>query len=104
LAISFFNFTALGVNLTAALALLGNKLPLKSSSAAYFNFTLMQIYHQAGLLDGVINFSPGLGGEIRPVLLKNPELTGMYFTGSTGVIIGQQPFGGGRVSGCRYHA
>jgi 1-pyrroline-5-carboxylate dehydrogenase len=85
-AISPFNFTALGVNLTAAPALLGNTVIWKpSSSAVYSSYQLMRIFHEAGLPDGVINFLPGPASQIGPVLLTHPELAGVHFTGSTAV-------------------
>jgi len=86
LAISPFNFTAIGVNLAAAPALLGNTVIWKpASSAVYSAYHLMQIFHEAGLPEGVINFVPGLGSQVGPVLLKHSELTGVHFTGSTQV-------------------
>jgi 1-pyrroline-5-carboxylate dehydrogenase len=85
-AISPFNFTALGVNLTAAPALLGNTVIWKpSSSAVYSAHHLMRIYHEAGLPDGVINFMPGPSSQVGSALLKHPELAGVHFTGSTAV-------------------
>ncbi len=38
---------------------------------------------EAGLPDGVINFLPGSGSEIGNIVLKNPNLAGVHFTGST---------------------
>jgi 1-pyrroline-5-carboxylate dehydrogenase len=85
-AISPFNFTALGVNLAATPALLGNTVIWKpASSAVYSAYHLMRIFHEAGLPDGVINFLPGPGSQVGPVLLKHPELVGVHFTGSTEV-------------------
>jgi 1-pyrroline-5-carboxylate dehydrogenase len=85
-AISPFNFTALGVNLSAAPALLGNTVVWKpSSSAIYSAYHLMQIFHEAGLPEGVINFVPGPSSQIGPLLLQQPELAGVHFTGSTAV-------------------
>ena len=84
--ISPFNFTALGVNLAATPALLGNTVLWKpASSAIYSAYHLMQIFHEAGLPDGVINFLPGPGSQVGPLLLKHPELAGVHFTGSTEV-------------------
>ena len=86
LAISPFNFTALGVNLACAPALLGNTVIWKpASSAVYSAYHLMQVFHEAGLPDGVINFLPGPGSQLGPVLLTHPELAGVHFTGSTAV-------------------
>jgi 1-pyrroline-5-carboxylate dehydrogenase len=85
-AVSPFNFTALGVNLAAAPALLGNTVIWKpASSAVYSAYRLMQVFHEAGLPDGVINFLPGPGSQVGPILLKHPELAGVHFTGSTEV-------------------
>jgi 1-pyrroline-5-carboxylate dehydrogenase len=85
-AISPFNFTALGVNLAGAPALLGNTVIWKpASSAVYSAYHLMQVFHEAGLPEGVINFLPGPGGQLGPILLKHPELAGVHFTGSTAV-------------------
>ena len=85
-AISPFNFTALGVNLASAPALLGNTVIWKPASSAVLSaYYLMQIYHAAGLPDGVINFLPGPGSRIGPDLLTHPELAGVHFTGSTEV-------------------
>ena len=85
-AISPFNFTALGVNLAATPALLGNTVIWKpASSAVYSAYHLMRIFHEAGLPDGVINFLPGPGSQVGPVLLKHPDLAGVHFTGSTEV-------------------
>jgi 1-pyrroline-5-carboxylate dehydrogenase len=85
-AISPFNFTALGVNLASAPALVGNTVIWKpASTAVYSAYYLMQIFQEAGLPDGVINFLPGPGSELGPSLLKHPELAGVHFTGSTEV-------------------
>jgi len=85
-AISPFNFTALGVNLAAAPALLGNTVIWKPASAAVYSaYHLMQVFQEAGLPDGIINFLPGPGSQVGPILLKHPELAGVHFTGSTKV-------------------
>ena len=47
------------------------------------NYYLMKILKEAGLPDGVINFIPGSGSLISSVILKNRELAGIHFTGST---------------------
>jgi len=85
-AISPFNFTALNVNLASAPALVGNTVVWKpASTAVYAAYHLMQIFQEAGLPDGVINFLPGPGSELGPPLLRHPELAGVHFTGSTDV-------------------
>jgi 1-pyrroline-5-carboxylate dehydrogenase len=86
LAISPFNFTALGVNLACAPAMLGNTVVWKpAGTAVYSAYHLMKIFHDAGLPDGVINFLPGPGSRLGPALLEHPDLAGVHFTGSTAV-------------------
>jgi 1-pyrroline-5-carboxylate dehydrogenase len=86
LAVSPFNFTALGVNLAGAPALIGNTVLWKPASAAVYSaYHLMRVFREAGLPDGVINFVPGPGSRMGPLLLKHPELAGVHFTGSTAV-------------------
>ena len=85
-AVTPFNFTAIGGNLTTAPALMGNSIIWKPSHAAmlssYYTFKLLET---AGLPPGVINFVPGDAAEITRVLLDAPELAGIHFTGSTAV-------------------
>jgi len=85
-AVTPFNFTAIGGNLTTAPALMGNSVIWKPSHAAmlssYYTFKLLET---AGLPPGVINFVPGDAAEITRILLDSPELAGIHFTGSTAV-------------------
>ena len=85
-AISPFNFTAIGGNLTTAPALLGNTVIWKPASSAmlsgYYTYKLLEA---AGLPPGVINFIPGNAVMITNALLDSPELAGVHFTGSTAV-------------------
>ena len=86
LAVSPFNFTALGVNLACAPALLGNTVIWKPASTAVVSaYVILQALREAGLPDGVINFLPGPGGRVVDPLLRSPELAGVHFTGSTDV-------------------
>jgi 1-pyrroline-5-carboxylate dehydrogenase len=86
LAISPFNFTALGVNLACAPAIVGNTVVWKPATTAVFSaYHVMQVLRAAGLPDGVINFLPGAGAEVGPALLGHRELAGVHFTGSTAV-------------------
>ncbi len=88
-AVSPFNFTALGANLAAAPALMGNVVLWKPASTSVLsNWVLMQIYEEAGLPPGVINFLPGSGKEISEVVLAHPLFAGLHFTGSTAVFRG----------------
>ena len=56
LAVSPFNFTAIGANLPASAALMGNTVVWKpASTAAYSAHFLMKLLQEAGLPPGVIN-------------------------------------------------
>jgi 1-pyrroline-5-carboxylate dehydrogenase len=85
-AISPFNFTAIGGNLTTAPALLGNTVIWKPASAAMLSgYYTYKVLEAAGLPPGVINFLPGNAIEITNALLDSPDLAGIHFTGSTAV-------------------
>jgi 1-pyrroline-5-carboxylate dehydrogenase len=45
----------------------------------------MKLLQEAGLPDGVINFIPGPGALVGPIILKHPLFAGVHFTGSTAV-------------------
>ncbi len=84
MAVTPFNFTAIGVNLVSAPALMGNTVIWKPSSTAILsNFKVLEILREAGLPDGVIQFVPGRGGAVSDVALKRKEFAGLHFTGST---------------------
>jgi 1-pyrroline-5-carboxylate dehydrogenase len=85
-AVSPFNFTAIGGNLTTAPALLGNTVIWKPASTAMLSaYYTYKVLEAAGLPPGVINFLPGNSVEITNALLDSPELAGIHFTGSTAV-------------------
>jgi len=84
-----FNFTAIGSNLNLAPVLMGNTTVWKSATTSLLsNYYLMQVFKEAGLPDGVINFLPGSGAVISDVVLKSKELAGIHFTGSNGTFNG----------------
>ena len=86
LAISPFNFTAIGANLTTSPALMGNTVVWKpASTQALSAWITMRILEEAGLPPGVINLVFGPGAEMGAAALTSPELAGVHFTGSTGV-------------------
>jgi 1-pyrroline-5-carboxylate dehydrogenase len=88
-AISPFNFTAIGGNLTTAPALMGNTVIWKPASSAILSgYYTLKVLEAAGLPPGVINFIPGDPREISNQLLDSPELAGVHFTGSTEVFNG----------------
>lgn len=79
-----FNFVAIAGNLPTAPALMGNVVLWKpASSAVYPAYHLLQILLEAGLPDGVINFIPGQGSLVGPMVMADPNLAGVHFTGST---------------------
>jgi len=85
-AISPFNFTAIGGNLPASPAIMGNTVVWKPASTAVLsNYLIYQILLEAGLPPGVINFVPCGGADISKYVLTHPEMAGFHFTGSTGV-------------------
>lgn len=84
LAITPFNFTAIGGNLPSAPALMGNTVvwkpsPTQSLSAHY----TLRVLEAAGLPPGVINLLTGDGQPVGEVALGRRELAGIHFTGST---------------------
>ena len=88
-AVSPFNFTAIGGNLTSSPALMGNTVVWKpASTAAVSAYYTMRILQAAGLPDGVINLVYGSGADIGDAALASPELAGIHFTGSTEVFNG----------------
>ncbi|MBS1962698.1 MAG: L-glutamate gamma-semialdehyde dehydrogenase [Bdellovibrionales bacterium] len=84
LAITPFNFTAIAGNLPATPAMLGNTVVWKPSDtqmlAAHYT---MKLFEAAGLPPGVINLVAADGPLTSDVLLANPRLAGVHFTGST---------------------
>ncbi|KAM6511948.1 1-pyrroline-5-carboxylate dehydrogenase [Fusarium falciforme] len=85
-AISPFNFTAIGANLTVAPAIMGNVVIWKpSDSAIYSSWLLQKILQEAGLPKGVIQFLPGNPETVTDAVLKHPDFAALHFTGSTDV-------------------
>ncbi|MGR3303264.1 MAG: L-glutamate gamma-semialdehyde dehydrogenase [Candidatus Scalindua sp.] len=79
-----FNFTSIAGNLPSAPAIMGNVALWKpASNATYSAYYLMKLFQEAGVPDGVINFIPGAGSEIGPIIMNSPDLAGIHFTGST---------------------
>ena len=88
-AVTPFNFTSIAGNLPTSPAIMGNTVLWKpASSAVYSAYFLTQLWKEAGLPDGVINFIPGPGRYIGDPVLEKPELAGVHFTGSTSVFQG----------------
>jgi 1-pyrroline-5-carboxylate dehydrogenase len=85
-AVSPFNFTSIGGNLSTSPALMGNTVIWKpASTAAVSAYYLMRLLQAAGLPDGVINLVYGGGAAIGDPVLASHDLAGIHFTGSTPV-------------------
>ncbi|KIM25497.1 hypothetical protein M408DRAFT_26055 [Serendipita vermifera MAFF 305830] len=86
LAISPFNFTAIGGNLAATPALVGNVVIWKPSPAAtYSNYLIHKVFLEAGLPPSVIQFVPGDPEVVVQEALKDREFAALHFTGSTAI-------------------
>jgi 1-pyrroline-5-carboxylate dehydrogenase len=83
LALSPFNFTAIGMNLASAPALMGNSVIWKPSEAALLSsYVSFKILREAGVPPGVINFVP-CDIELSQHFVSHPDLAAIAFTGST---------------------
>ena len=83
-AITPFNFTAIAANLPTAPALMGNTVIWKPSPTQGLAAHLtMRLLEEAGMPPGVINLLTGDGRDVSEVLLADPALAGIHFTGST---------------------
>jgi 1-pyrroline-5-carboxylate dehydrogenase len=88
-AVTPFNFTAIGGNLPAAPAMMGNTVVWKPASTAMLSsYYIMRLLQEAGLPDGVINLVYGSGKDIGDPAIASPDLAGVHFTGSTAVFQG----------------
>ena len=86
LAITPFNFTAIGGNLPASAAICGNVVVWKAANTQVYSAQLfMRILKEAGLPDGVINLVYVDGPTIGATCFSHPDFAGVHFTGSTGV-------------------
>jgi 1-pyrroline-5-carboxylate dehydrogenase len=86
LAVTPFNFTAIGGNLPTSAALCGNVVVWKCANTQVYSAQMtMRILKEAGLPDGVINLIYVDGPTIGKVCFNHKEFAGVHFTGSTGV-------------------
>ena len=86
LAITPFNFTAIGGNLPTSAAMCGNVVVWKPANTQIYAAQMtMRILKEAGLPDGVINLIYVDGPTIGKVCFNHREFAGVHFTGSTGV-------------------
>ncbi|RTL60244.1 MAG: L-glutamate gamma-semialdehyde dehydrogenase [Sphingobacteriales bacterium] len=86
LAITPFNFTAIGGNLPTSAAMCGNVVVWKPAHTQIYSAQMfMRILKEAGLPDGVINLIYVDGPTLGKVCFSHPDFAGVHFTGSTGV-------------------
>ena len=86
LAVTPFNFTAIGGNLPTSAAMCGNVVVWKPANTQIYAAQMtMRILKEAGLPDGVINLIYVDGPTIGKVCFNHRDFAGVHFTGSTGV-------------------
>lgn len=83
-AITPFNFTAIGIHLPTAPALMGNCVVWKpKGSSILSNYLMLKIFEEAGLPPGVINFVPCDSSIAMDHVIPHRDLAAISFTGST---------------------
>lgn len=86
LAVTPFNFTAIGGNLPTSAAMCGNTVVWKCANTQIYSAQMfMRILLEAGLPDGVINLVYVSGPVVGEVCFNHKDFAGVHFTGSTGV-------------------
>lgn len=86
LAVTPFNFTAIGGNLPTSAAMCGNVVVWKPAHTQIYSAQMfMRILKEAGLPDGVINLIYVDGPTLGKVCFSHRDFAGVHFTGSTGV-------------------
>jgi 1-pyrroline-5-carboxylate dehydrogenase len=86
LAVTPFNFTAIGGNLPTSAAMCGNVVVWKPANTQIYSAqVIMRILEEAGLPAGVINLIYVDGPTIGKVCFAHRDFAGVHFTGSTGV-------------------
>ncbi|MBD3170115.1 MAG: L-glutamate gamma-semialdehyde dehydrogenase [candidate division Zixibacteria bacterium] len=84
LAVTPFNFVSIGGNLPTSPAMMGNVSIWKpASTGVYTAHFIMKILIEAGLPKGVINLITARGRDVGEIILKDKNLAGVHFTGST---------------------
>jgi len=86
LAVTPFNFTAIGGNLPSSAAMCGNVVVWKCANTQVYSAQMfMRVLKEAGLPDGVINLIFVDGPTIGRVCFNHRDFAGVHFTGSTRV-------------------
>jgi 1-pyrroline-5-carboxylate dehydrogenase len=85
-AITPFNFTSIGGNLSSSPAIMGNTVVWKPARTALLsNYYMAKLFQAAGVPPGVINYITGNSGQITDAILADRNFGGIHFTGSTKV-------------------
>jgi RHH-type proline utilization regulon transcriptional repressor/proline dehydrogenase/delta 1-pyrroline-5-carboxylate dehydrogenase len=72
--------------MTTAALVTGNTVVMKpAEQSTVIGAKLMEVFQEAGLPAGVVNYLPGVGEEVGPVLVEHPDVAVIAFTGSRGV-------------------
>jgi len=101
-AVTPFNFTAIGANLSGTPAMMGNTVVWKPGRTSMLsNYYVLKLLEEAGLPAGVINFVAGDARLVTSELLAHTELAGIHFTGSTAVFNSFWETIGGNIGGYR---
>ncbi len=80
---------AILTGMTAAALVAGNTVIMKpAEQSPVIAAKLMEMIHNAGIPDGVVNFLPGIGEEVGPELVGSPDVDLIAFTGSRPVGLG----------------
>lgn len=86
LAVTPFNFSAIGGNLPTSAAMCGNVVVWKCANTQVYSAQMfMRILKEAGLPDGVINLIYVSGPVVGKVCFNHKDFAGVHFTGSTEV-------------------
>ena len=74
--------------MTAAAVATGNTAIMKpAEQSSVVGAKLMEVWQEAGVPPGVVNFLPGVGEDIGPVLTGHPDVALIAFTGSLKVAL-----------------
>ena len=74
---------AISTGMVSAAIVAGNTVVYKpSSESPAIGYMLYDLFREAGLPDGVLNYVPGPGGEVGDLLVTHPDVSLIAFTGS----------------------
>lgn len=77
---------AILAGMTVAAMVTGNTVIMKpAEQSSVVAAKLMEIIRNASVPDGVVNFLPGIGEDIGPILVSHPDVDLVAFTGSQNV-------------------